>query len=124
MKAPKGLIILMTACFLFVISLAYAQQPQDVYDLKLEGAKFPPVKFNHTKHTTDYKVDCKVCHHKEADPKVKAQKCTDCHDPAEVKDGSPKAMDAYHKTCIGCHKQQAEAGKAAPTKCNECHKKS
>jgi len=114
----------MTACFLFAISLAYAQQPQDVYDLKLEGAKFPPVKFNHAKHTTDYKVDCKVCHHKEADPKVKAQKCTDCHDPAEVKDGSPKAMDAFHKTCIECHKKQAEAGKAAPTKCNECHKKS
>jgi len=33
----------------FAISLAYAQQPQDVYDLKLEGAKFPPVKFNHDK---------------------------------------------------------------------------
>lgn len=122
MKGKKGLLVLTVACFLAGIALVYAQ-PQDVYDLKLEGAKFPPVKFSHAKHSTDYKVDCKVCHHKEADPKVKVQKCVECHDPVEVKNGAVKAMDAYHKTCINCHKKEVEAGKAAPTKCNECHKK-
>jgi len=121
-KSKKGLIVLIAVTFLFAISFVYAQ-PQDVYDLKLEGAKFPPVKFSHAKHSTDYKVDCKVCHHKEADPKVKVQKCTDCHDPAEAKNGASKAMDAYHKNCIDCHKKAVEEGKAAPTKCNECHKK-
>lgn len=122
MKSKKGLIVLVVACFLFGITLVYAQ-PQDVYELKLEGGKFPPVQFSHGKHSTDYKVDCKVCHHKEADPKAKAQKCTECHDPAEAKNEACKAMDAFHKNCINCHKKEAEAGKAAPTKCNECHKK-
>lgn len=118
----KGLLVLVAACFLFAISFVYAQL-QDVYNLKIEGGKFPPVKFTHAKHSTDYKIDCKVCHHKEADPKAKAQKCTDCHNPAEAKDNVPKAEDAYHKNCIDCHKKEVEAGKSAPTKCHECHKK-
>lgn len=119
MKSKRGLIVFIAACFLFGITLVYAQQ--DVYELKIEGGKFPPVQFTHAKHVTDYKIDCKVCHHKEADPQVKVQKCVECHDPVEVKNGACKAMEAYHKNCIDCHKKE---GKAAPTKCNECHKKS
>lgn len=123
MKSKKGLMVLIAASFLFAISFVYAQ-PQDVYKLHWEGAKFPPVDFTHKKHIENYKVDCKVCHHKDANPAEKAQKCTTCHDIAEAKDNAPKAMDAYHKNCIDCHKKENEAGKAAPTKCNECHKKS
>ncbi|MEJ5226727.1 cytochrome c3 family protein [Thermodesulfovibrio sp.] len=128
MRSKKGLIILTLAMFLLAISIVYAQQkPQDVYKLHWEGAKFPPTEFNHKKHAENYKIDCKTCHHTDANPAEKATKCIECHDPqgekAAEKGGGIKAMDAYHKQCIDCHKKENEAGKAAPTKCNDCHKK-
>lgn len=118
----KGLVILTLAIFLFAVALVYAQQkPQDVYKLQMEGAKFPPVDFNHKNHFETYKIDCKVCHHTDANPAEKATQCMTCHDPAGEK--GLKAMDAYHNMCINCHKKENEAGKNAPTKCNDCHKK-
>ncbi|MDI1471255.1 MAG: cytochrome c3 family protein [Thermodesulfovibrio sp.] len=122
MKSKKGLMVLIVACFLFAISFVYAQ-PQDVYKLHWEGAKLPPTEFTHKKHAEDYKIDCKVCHHKDPNPAEKVAKCISCHDIAEAKNGAPKAETAYHKNCIDCHKKENEGGKAAPTKCNECHKK-
>ncbi len=122
MRSKKGLIVLITVCFLFAISLAGAQM-QDVYKLHWEGAKFPPVDFTHKKHIEDYKIDCKLCHHKDPNPAQGVQKCISCHDISEPKGNAPKAMDAYHKNCIDCHKAENEIGKAAPTKCNDCHKR-
>ncbi|MCS7203327.1 MAG: cytochrome c family protein [Thermodesulfovibrio sp.] len=123
MTSKKGLIVLIAVCFVFVISFVHAQ-PKDVYMLHWEGAKFPPTEFTHKKHAEDYKIDCKDCHHKDPNPAEKVEKCISCHDIAEAKGGAPKAMDAYHKNCIDCHKKENEAGKSAPVKCNECHKKS
>lgn len=126
MKSKKGLIVLIAACFIFAISFVHAQ-PQDVYKLHWEGAKFPPTEFNHKKHAENYKIDCKKCHHADANPAEKVMKCIECHDPtgekAAEKGGGIKAMDAYHKNCIDCHKKENETGKSAPTKCNDCHKK-
>ncbi len=127
MESKKGLIVLIAVCFLFAISIVYAQ-PKDVYKLHWEGAKLPPTEFNHKNHAENYKIDCKKCHHTDANPAEKATKCTTCHDPAgeiaDEKGGGKKAMDAFHGQCIECHKKENEAGKAAPTKCNDCHKKS
>lgn len=122
MKSIRGLAVLIAVSFAFAISLVNAQ-PQDVYKLHWEGAKFPPTEFTHKKHAEDYKIACKECHHKDEDPAKGVKKCISCHDIAEAKGDAPKAMDAYHKNCIDCHKKENEAGKAAPTKCNDCHKK-
>jgi len=88
--------------------------------IKADGAKMAPVTFSHAVHVEKVKVECVKCHHKEPDnPKA----CKTCHDLKEVKNGAPKIQDAFHKLCQTCHKEQAEKGAKAPTKCNECHKK-
>ena len=113
-----ALIVLFVAV---LFQLVYAQKkPPESVTLKLEEAKFPPVTFSHSVHTDKVKAECVVCHHK--DPKEPG-KCMPCHDRNEVKNGAPPIKDAYHKNCIDCHKESVAKKVAAPTKCNECHKK-
>jgi len=88
-----------------------------------------PVPLSHKKHSEDYGVACDQCHHaykdgknvwKEGDP---VQKCSECHDPAEKKDGAYKLQNAYHNNCRNCHKKLKQEGKATGPmiKCNDCH---
>lgn len=128
MRSRKGLLVLSLVIFFFAITLVHGQQkPLDVYKLSPPGAKYPPTEFNHKNHAETYKIDCKHCHHTDPNPNEKVTRCHACHDPAgEIaaeKGGGLKAMDAYHKQCIDCHRKENEAGKSAPTKCFDCHKK-
>ncbi|RKX58000.1 MAG: cytochrome C3 subunit A [Thermodesulfobacteriota bacterium] len=94
------------------------------YEIKIKNSKMPPVKFSHIKHSTEYQIDCKICHHKSKVPAKGVQKCIKCHDLKEEKEGVPKAMSAYHKNCLNCHKKiNIEQEKSAPIRCNECHKR-
>ncbi|PMP65725.1 MAG: cytochrome C3 subunit A [Thermodesulfobacterium geofontis] len=129
MRLKKVLIGIFSGMFLMGGGYILAQQvtPPTECEIFVEGAKMASVKFSHQKHIEEYKVDCKVCHHKEEDPTKGVQKCSTCHGltgGTEKAPNAPKNMLAYHKNCIDCHqKVNAEQGKAAPTKCNECHKK-
>lgn len=71
-------------------------------------AKMGEVTFPHADHQKIVS-DCTECHHKGLDE----AKCSSCHgaDPA-----APKAKDAFHKQCKGCHKDQG-----GPTGCKDCH---
>jgi hypothetical protein len=105
------------AAFLLVGVTHAAEAPKGPVVIKADGAKMAPVTFSHETHS---KVECVKCHHKDADnPKA----CKTCHDIKEVKNNASKIQDAFHKACQTCHKEQAEKGAKAPTKCNECHKK-
>ncbi|MCX8022282.1 MAG: cytochrome c family protein [Syntrophorhabdaceae bacterium] len=107
----------------FSFTLSYAQKkPAEPMMLKLEGAKMAPTKFSHDTHVEKEKIDCAKCHHKDKDPK-QPEGCVGCHPVKEAKGDAPAAKDAFHKMCTTCHKEVASKGKAAPTKCNECHKK-
>ena len=88
-----------------ICTFAIAAGPETV---KYES-KMGTVTFNHAAHATQIN-DCGICHH--TDEKVA---CGTCH-LAKTGD-APKAKDAYHKQCKGCHK----AEKAGPTKCKACH---
>ncbi len=101
-------------------------------DLKIDNTKTfgtltkSPVAFTHTKHTTDHKVKCDNCHHVYKDKKQvwkegdKVQKCAECHtSPKENQGETLSLMNAYHKNCRDCHKEQ----KKGPAKCDECHPK-
>ena len=106
---------------LFLVSPAVfaADYPKEPVTIKVEGAKMAPVAFPHAVHVDKLKIDCAKCHHKDAgSPKA----CTTCHGSA-AKDSTPAAKDAFHTRCQTCHKEMAAKGTAAPTKCNECHKK-
>lgn len=113
-----------------------------------DDATRTPVAFAHTTH---FDYSCKECHHK-WDGKTPIVGCTttDCHDLAQVpktEDGKrvkdPKVRqryfkNAFHKNCIGCHRQiklankKLETSQAAlegqlprtgPTGCIQCHPK-
>lgn len=127
MRLKKVLIGLFSGAFLLGGTYILAQQIPEECEIIVEGAKMAPVKLSHAKHVDVYKVDCKVCHHKEEDPNKSVEKCSTCHGltgGTEKAPNAPKNMIAYHKNCIDCHQKiNTEQGKAAPTKCNECHKK-
>lgn len=106
---------------IFAGTMAYAEKkPPESVTIKLEGAKMAPVAFSHPTHVDKAKLDCAVCHHKDA---KEPAGCSTCHPAKEAKDKAPMGRDAFHKLCQTCHKDVAAKGKAAPTKCNECHKK-
>ncbi|RLB13111.1 MAG: hypothetical protein DRG39_00040 [Deltaproteobacteria bacterium] len=95
-----------------------------------------PVKFSHERHVKEHKIACVECHHlykdgknvwKEGDP---VKKCVECHNPKRKKGQKPMdLMHAYHKNCMGCHKNMAKAGKISRQefkklrKCKTCHAK-
>ena len=104
------------------------------------------VEFNHAKH---FKYDCRTCHHKwEGNAKITNCTTSNCHDLlkspkkptkylAYTENGIKYYKYAYHKNCIGCHKEiKVEQKKKemlykkleteikyVPTSCNECHPK-
>jgi hypothetical protein len=109
-------------------------------------AKRSPVEFPHGAH---FDFSCKECHHTwEGDEPIMSCQTSGCHDLVEspyVKGEKPDPEEvqlyyknAYHKSCIGCHKEINKANKAmaatpgntdagalksGPTSCNACHPK-
>ena len=90
------------------------------------------VKFDHVSHL---KVagNCDICHHAskpEKPLKSSQEACTDCHTNPATPPVTPNLQAAFHNStataglCIDCHKRENTGGKAAPTKCVECHQKS
>jgi hypothetical protein len=112
-------------------SLSYAQEkPPGVIVLK--GAPSGGVKFDHATHGKLPNVKCTQCHHAskpEKAAKAEHENCTDCHQKVAAAPMKTKLQAAFHDpmaksgTCINCHLEQNKAGKKAPTKCTECHKK-
>jgi len=121
-----GLILVFVVC-----SMAVAQTaPKDTYILK--GAPMGGVKFDHKAHLAAADKKCDTCHH--ASKPEKANKsaqeaCTDCHTSTATPPMKTKLQAAFHDpmakkgTCIDCHTKAAAAGKKAPAKCGDCHKK-
>lgn len=102
----KSLLLITVTIFIFAltaISFAETTEPDKV----TYSPKMGTVTFNHQTHQK--RTDCSTCHHTEG-----YTKCKSCHG---VDAKAPKAKDAFHKTCKGCHKQM----KKGPTKCKECH---
>ena len=106
--------------FAFVLVVAgslFAAAP----DSAVLKAKNGNITFPHKKHAEEMKLPCVTCHHGLKEGTVPDKKCNDCHG---VDAKAPKAQDAFHKTCQGCHKTENEKNaKKAPTKCTECHNK-
>ena len=116
-----------------------AATPPDNVLIKNEGykkIKKGPVNFSHKKHADELGINCTECHHKYVNGKNvwkkgdAVEKCAKCHNPIKKK-GSKELdlMHAYHKNCMGCHKQMHKAGKISNKdykhlrKCNTCHGK-
>jgi hypothetical protein len=127
------LIAVLLGCFVVVIITgAAAQQAQaPKAPIIMKGAPMGGVKFDHTSHVK-VAAKCEMCHHAskpEKPLKSPQESCTDCHTRPPTPPVTTGTQAAFHNPtataglCIDCHKKQNEAGKAAPTKCAECHQK-
>ena len=108
---------------------AQAKAPDTVV---LKGAPMGGVKLDHAKHAKTSGAKCTDCHHAsktEKPMKAAQQKCTDCHTKAAAAPMKTKLQAAFHDptakkgTCVDCHVKAVAAGKKAPSKCADCHKK-
>jgi hypothetical protein len=119
-RMKKGIVIVVAMfAFLGLTSIAMADNGPETIEINEIQKKMPPVSFKHHEHQKRVEDKCVTCHHtaKEGEaPKA----CSECHGKV---DGAPDFKTAVHKKCQGCHKEQKAAGKNAPVKCTECHKK-
>ena len=90
------------------------------------------VKYPHAAHAKLAGGRCELCHHASRPEKPLAtryQKCQDCHTTVATAPMKTKAQAAFHDPmakkgiCIDCHVKENAAGKKAPAKCLDCHKK-
>lgn len=124
--------------------------PLGILVLKPDAAVEPKksaVEFDHSKH---FVYDCKACHHK-WDIKKEITNCTtsECHDMfkspkkpikylAYTETGIKYYKYAFHRRCVGCHKEikdkrkkmemsyqvlESKLPNTGPTGCIECHPK-
>jgi hypothetical protein len=107
------ILIAIAVAMVFAITVAVAGDPPTQITIDKGMAKKSGVAFDHTKHEKAF--DCFKCHHA-SKTKDEIKSCFECHG----KDASaPTIKDAFHKSCIVCHKEQGKG----PTKCSECHPK-
>jgi hypothetical protein len=111
--------------FLFVGVVCYAAFPAKSPDEPVRlmfDVTAGKVLFDHKTHHTDtgYGISCGDCHHTlDEDEYADAQSCSECHDPDEGDEETPKRADAFHQQCAGCH----EGYGAGPLEkdCSACH---
>ena len=121
LKLAYGLAIYL----LFVGVLCYAAFPPKIPDEPVRlmfDVTAGKVLFDHKTHSADngYGISCGDCHHTLGeDEYADAQSCTECHDPDEGDEETPKRADAFHQQCTGCH----EGYGAGPLEkeCSACH---
>lgn len=84
-----------------------------------------PAVFNHDEHNELAGIEeCSGCHHGgsegviDFDDSSEGTPCVDCH-PVKAENGETPLMRAYHRQCIGCHKQEDKG----PQACGSCHVK-
>ena len=84
-------------------------------------AQKSPVEFPHGRH---FATECKSCHHKwQGEGKIKGCMTSGCHDQITAPDKPMRYLSysntaikyykyAYHKMCVGCHKEIKERNMA------------
>ncbi len=128
-KAAKKIVILSTIITLaisFGIIVSFAQKTVDegpeTITLSDYAASEKAVTFVHKSHGNTGKVgaNCTTCHHK-ANKFITPGKCSECH-KMQMEEEVPNYSHAFHKLCIGCHKEEIVAGNdKISLSCDSCH---
>jgi hypothetical protein len=131
-KAIKNLVLMLGVLAFVAVSVVRAQGKPEPTTIIMTGAPTGGVKFEHKLHSKDRGIKCETCHHAAKPEKAPAsanQACRDCHTKAPAAPMKTKTQAAFHNpmaktgVCIDCHAKEVKAGKKAPLKCAECHKK-
>ena len=146
-QVQTGLLItllILTVCITAVVAEEEMVVPLGTIELSAPEdveATRSAVAFPHAQH---FDFACNVCHHEWTydDPESLGCMTSGCHDVTEAPKDKSEAMlyfkNAYHASCIGCHKEIKAKNKAmemskrsvegnlartGPTSCNACHPK-
>jgi hypothetical protein len=134
----KKILGVVTSVFALIFAVAISIQAQEAPPkppdtVILKGNPMGGVKYAHINHDKLVGDKCDTCHHasKPEKPLVGSQyqKCQNCHTKTATKPMITYTKLAFHDasfkkgTCPDCHIKEAAAGKAAPIKCVDCHKK-
>jgi len=110
---------------------AFAADPKEAFTIDYLQNKKPPVDFPHKKHSSDFGVTCKECHHTMKTDDETPKACGTCHvkGATTAVEGSGDAVDPchnekctkniFHDKCTSCHKEKDKG----PKKCKGCHPK-
>jgi c(7)-type cytochrome triheme protein len=128
----RNTVLLIPLLIVAALPCAYAQEEEltlnnpDSYDAKQR----PGVVFPHEIHMGEH--ECLECHHDydeigenvlDEDTLEEGNEdllCASCHDSGT----DVNLKKAYHRQCIGCHRELRRSGEAtAPELCGECHQK-
>ena len=134
--AKKGAKIVVRLCMLSLLLVGgYVLAQDDVMVIfhkdVFKRPERPPVVFPHEKHVEALGDEsCAKCHHIYDEDKHELvyeegeeSSCADCHGLKD-ENSQPSLMNAYHISCIKCHRELAKAHKeTGPYTCGECHKK-
>jgi len=123
----KAIIISVMALCIALIVVTYAGGEKKTEASSSEGMSetlslgrvakiYGPVTFSHGMHSL-VAEDCATCHHHSQAGQTPA--CSKCHGASSEskQSGIPGLKDAYHRQCIGCHREMD----MGPTGCAECH---
>ena len=99
-------------------TLAPGSGPDNVVLNEIENL-YEPVAFNHKLHAemADMCKGCDACHHYTPTDAFHP-KCKECHDPELASEHirQPGLKGAYHRQCMGCHREWSKE-----TECGVCH---
>jgi len=79
--------------------------------------QYTSVKFDHRSHV-EYSDSCGSCHHHQSEVES-TPACRECHGQALQNLRRPGLKGAYHRQCMGCHRETGNG----PLGCEECHPK-
>ncbi len=77
--------------------------------------KYEPVSFSHEAHV-GYADKCASCHHQQTEVEG-TPPCRECHGTALNDTKVPGLKAAYHRQCMGCHREYG----SGPLACEACH---
>lgn len=95
-----------------------SQDAPEVIVIDILSSLYVPVIFSHQLHAqmADMSGGCRICHHR--NPPGAILDCGDCHElsPKRADLRKPSLKGAYHRQCLGCHREWSHS-----TKCAVCH---
>ena len=132
MRMKRVILTLVAVAFLAttIFSTAFAAEPAESFTIDKAAQKKTPVVFPHKKHSDDYGVKCKECHHMMKSDTDTPKACFECHKLDDKNDmgdlgvappvrAKKKKDIIFHTRCVQCHKDKDKG----PKKCKECHPK-
>lgn len=132
MKIARVMVVLLGVLFLAGTTLAYGQAPKAPGVVVMKDAPNGAVTFDHPAHVKAVNDKCDTCHHaskKEKPATAPQEACRKCHTKDAAAPMTTKRQAAFHNpmakagVCVDCHAKAVAAGKKAPAKCADCHKK-